>query len=86
MQHTPGPWKVEPPLSALNEYGYEVIRDGVGICELGRTEQDGANARLIAAAPDLLAMCKELLRAGTPSTKNLHDLEAVIAKAESLPA
>ena len=53
MKHTPGPWRVE------TERAYIQITptDNVAICELwrrGNPELEMANARLIAAAPDLL--------------------------------
>lgn len=67
QQHTPGPWTAEevivrPP----NQRSWEVNCDKGGrvlICNTGNSadgtvppaEQRGANARLIAAAPDLLA-------------------------------
>lgn len=60
-QHTPGPWKIdqnaELPLAIIEsgEMGY-------GIAEIGeRNPINLANARLIAAAPDLLAALKALL-------------------------
>jgi hypothetical protein len=54
-KHTPGPWIIDPalelPLAVIAD-----TEDGLGICELGtRTLETEANARLIAAAPDLLA-------------------------------
>lgn len=57
MRHTPGPWKVQKGSScyhAVSEDGYLstgcISFDGRGL----------ANARLIAAAPDLLALLVEL--------------------------
>jgi|LGOV01.1.fsa_nt_gb hypothetical protein len=65
MKHTPGPWK------AINKY--TVVRDAgdptpriivqttiSGECGLYDGNADEANARLIAAAPDMLAMLEEL--------------------------
>ena len=60
-QHTPGPWTFEYE----NEY-----HDGGGFAEWFEVQADGdriakvdeeADARLIAAAPDLLAACREVL-------------------------
>ena len=55
MTHTLGPWTVDD--------NYIMCRyDGNGnyICRmLGRGEETDANARLIAAAPDLLAACNK---------------------------
>lgn len=57
MKHTPGPW-----------WDYETLDGGVRIdapsgliCRLRPDEDAKANARLIAAAPELLQMCTELL-------------------------
>ena len=55
MSHTPGPWKVDRPY----------IRGAgrvIASLESGRNEvEDAANARLIAAAPELLEVCEALL-------------------------
>lgn len=69
-KHSPGPWHIE------DEYIFDAILSRVATvdfgddCEetitgAGRTPQGTgrANARLIAAAPDLLAACKAALRA-----------------------
>lgn len=76
MKHTPGPWRVDET-KALGAYGVWTEaathpgHDGAGypsqICSVGPTnkeiprDQRDANARLIAAAPELLAACKMLL-------------------------
>lgn len=57
VQHTPGPWKAQP--------GENFVTDGrdIVICEMHRhhtDEQVKANARLIAAAPDLLVSLQAL--------------------------
>jgi len=57
--HTPGPWIIDPdatlPLAVIRLSSDENV-DGDGICEIGeRTPQNEADARLICAAPDLLA-------------------------------
>lgn len=75
MTHTTGPWKVDQPSG--NEGEAEVITAPCGriICwtadtwspedgEASVTEEDLANGRLIAAAPELLAAIKGLLDAG----------------------
>ena len=70
-KHTPGPWKIDDatdlPLAVIvgND---ESDEDGMGICEIGAPTQTRdeaapeqfANARLIAAAPRLLAELKAL--------------------------
>jgi hypothetical protein len=62
-KHTPGPWAVSDGAilsDRVNAYG------NFWICGFGRgdeanTDEDQANARLIAAAPDLLRACRGLL-------------------------
>lgn len=58
-EHTPGPWQVSHttdctgyPLYAIHGFGGEEKRD---------KELHDANARLIAAAPDLLGVLKEVI-------------------------
>lgn len=55
MKHTPGPWKIDEnkdlPLAVIIDDD-----DGMGIAEIGEyTEENIANANLIAAAPDMLS-------------------------------
>ena len=63
-KHTPGPWRndcfmVLAPPNVGNYKGREICHTG------GHDIRDGneseANARLIAAAPDLLAACEQLM-------------------------
>lgn len=57
-KHTPGPWRV-----ATFDDQLEVIRDfAQSICSMCRTD-GGANARLIAAAPELAEACRRLTKA-----------------------
>src|SRR5262245_40952304 len=71
MKHTPGPWTVDDGDSDIfGAFAY----DGNAVCYLSQPdacggmlplrgrEQDEANARLIAAAPDLLTACQLLTR------------------------
>lgn len=60
-KHTPGPW--EPITDKHGEVVvYEAVtRANLDICKMGGNTNDGANARLIAAAPDLLEALKGLL-------------------------
>jgi hypothetical protein len=58
-KHTPGPW-------ISSSYGFNVLGDNqrVSVCQLdGKQSQvvKEANAKLIAAAPDLLNACNEAL-------------------------
>lgn len=97
-QHTPGPWK--------RRWSHETRGDGstietgrihgardVKIAELALTANVDADARLIAAAPELLEALKETERAlavsGTPCALDahacrlvLHAAHAAIEKAE----
>jgi hypothetical protein len=81
MNHTPGPWTVDTTV-ALGAYGVWTDyvthpgHDGAGygsqICsvlpdskDISREQRD-ANARLIAAAPDLLAACEAFFDQANP--------------------
>ncbi len=99
---TPGPWMVEPhaddfdgPISVVSEYSMTQGRktaNWIAECDLqdDRVEENYANARLIAAAPDLYAAIAESLeyldamlgpcKAGCDCL--LHGFHAAIAKAE----
>lgn len=60
VAHTPGPWEVtdEAVLSKdINDYGNWIVAD----CRRELTDQDRANLRLIAAAPEILdILCRAL--------------------------
>lgn len=65
MGHTPGPWEVAPPGYVDEHYA---VLDGFGhtASVYGYPEQEAvalANARLIAAAPELLAALQEAVTA-----------------------
>lgn len=60
MKHTPGPWEACKPEEALHAVRRQIAHNPLGmiICDVGYGETEEvniANARLIAAAPDLLA-------------------------------
>ena len=92
-KHTPGPWTLK-----LTENGHPVIEDRVGrkvveqFCNGGTSEgsEGRDNARLIAAAPDLLAACKTMLSSMRLMDDGAEDVQreaedmmrAAIAKAE----
>lgn len=98
-QHTPGPWAVDAgPHDARGrrhlcirpgQTGWLIasLRDEPGWGEGDPSQRAEANARLIAAAPDLLAACIEALGM-LPDCDNAHAdvvmalIEAAIAKAE----
>lgn len=60
--HTPGPWKIDPVFIAqtmttslhFGEYRFPYQRTAEGLSRTYPREEAEANARLIAAAPDLL--------------------------------
>jgi hypothetical protein len=86
-QHTPGPWEIDQAI----RHGFTVYSQQAGFI-VGYMDEEGrygaveseANARLIAAAPDLLEALEELLvqREGHYSTQTAWDkARAAIAKA-----
>jgi len=88
--HTPGPWRAGIPSDGLHVTLVETP-DGkpVARADFGRDECS-ANARLMAAAPELLALCKRALAIETSVTQGqerelregfANDLRAAIAKA-----
>jgi len=56
MQHTPGPWDYEPYEDSPPESA--IIGGVYQIAVVGYDDAEYSNARLIAAAPDLLAACE----------------------------
>lgn len=100
MSHTPGPWRVGGvtqdhdckmcPIFAGSDRIAQVL-GGANTYEVEDwNEEDMANARLIAAAPDLLMACKVALKrigvdgctVGRFERDALDRIEAAIAKAE----
>lgn len=94
--YTLGPWRVvdRPGRGLQVEWGVDEDGDERPVCHLRWT--DGlrpvvtarvmADARLIAAAPDLLAACQEFVRkcecGEAQSTRSYRQMKAAIAKAE----
>lgn len=99
-KHTPGPWKAV--ISENNAGGWVPMRQYITIeteseiiaaydtfsCEYPDDDENAANARVMAAAPDLLEALKRCvgsLRSVSPGGDGDHDVEfarAAIAKAE----
>ncbi len=89
MPHTPGEWEVDETV-ATGAYG--VWRGSDQICSVltesflvtdgpeNRAERD-ANARLIAAAPDLLEALRGVVRVADRATDEFDAARAAIAKA-----
>jgi hypothetical protein len=59
QEHAPGPWRAHD--NGLGEFSVLACHDTMRVasCSFGQIS-DPANARLIAAAPDLLAACEAL--------------------------
>jgi len=94
-KHTPGPWKVsifgDIETEKTDEYGIAIRRIAYDEgCLGGGNEEDQANARLIAAAPELLEACKAVVKwaevFGPITSENIEPFiqqcGAAIAKAE----
>lgn len=71
MSHTPGPWRLEEFFKDIAiQAGPTKLGDLLEVAQLPlqhsnfSPEQVGANARLIAAAPDLLEACIAVVKAG----------------------
>ncbi len=94
MKHTPGPWEVNDTkadvrVESAGEHGW--ANDGWAICQLMGPECD-ANARLIAAAPDifrelshLVALLEPIEREGrmnVPGLATLNGARAALARVE----
>jgi hypothetical protein len=84
-QHTPGPWRVKSErwvVATRGEHEGEILIAPTYWMEVAPDEA-AANARLIAAAPDLLDCCTKALAAwtGDGPAIDLDTLRAAIAKA-----
>lgn len=85
MQHTPGPWKVNyTKFSEVRAENGAVIAECKKLTNLVNLQ---ANARLVAAAPDLLAaldrltqQCARLRMPGQPKSDAEKNAEAVLAR------
>lgn len=100
-QHTQGPWHFTNEPNAKRARGKFLtvlpVGDTVPVCDVNRHRgpESEANARLIAAAPELLEACEDALAAtvnestypdGPCIAKEIRDLmRAAIAKAKGTP-
>lgn len=82
--HTPGPWEInEGDGMAIAKVSMFAITApctaniGSGLSR----EENAANARLIAAAPDLLAICQQLEREGDARVQIAPDLRVALRAA-----
>ena len=66
-KHTPGPWQVEPRTENGTYYVSIPRKDGTiftssWVAQVGPfNDEDEANARLVAAAPELLEACEDMV-------------------------
>lgn len=81
--YTPGPWVVQETNFAQQKNVYAQTDKPPIATVYGSTGENEANARLIAAAPDLLAALKECITAVdvTMYGMAIHNARAAIAKA-----
>lgn len=90
-KHTPGPWHIESePFNVWDANGLLIARAHSQLEQDDDWERGCANARLIAAAPDLLAVVKDAVecqRLQQPCDRYpwFNDALAAIAKAECSP-
>ncbi len=90
MEHTPGPWEAEGGASDAPDPRWQIFTESL-ILAVTCGGNDQANARLIAAAPELLDACKTAkhwilgvlqdVAAETYSDDIYDDLDAAITKA-----
>lgn len=91
-KHTPGPWEIRTELGINNKHLLLIDGDNSSycVCDVGakRVIENLSNARLIAAAPELLEACKEALVMAKHWNKSKDDFlyvelcEKAIKKAE----
>ena len=78
-KHTPGPWKINADCPMAEHGRISIETDDYYIALLDAGARQAANARLIAAAPELLEFAEEVRRTG--DTRLASMAIAVIAKA-----
>jgi hypothetical protein len=82
MKHTPGPWTYYPESDSSCS---AIVAPGAFVCEFIESPNE-ANARLIAAAPDLLEALEDCLRvveflASDSCPTTIQNAKAALAKA-----
>jgi len=92
-KHTPGPWSTEGAdncnyMAEPDHASHRIVGDGwtiaMVLCDVGElAAASEPNARLMAAAPDLLAACKAVLDEGETTATAYDKIRAAIAKAEA---
>jgi hypothetical protein len=87
QKHTDGPWHITKENTAQHFFTFIKVRDAHDGVIAGMHVNDEANARLIAAAPDLLAALKKVLtmtEGVAPLGSFGEQARAAIAKAEGV--
>lgn len=91
-KHTPGPWKVIEGNDRNGKYTRVAGTDGWGVladCGMGLRaafDEQEANARLIAAAPDMLALLQRIMHAPADTIQVCGDTIKVFQEMRSLLA
>ena len=87
-KHTPGPWRADNGDDGSGIPGWNIFGDRVSICSMGdyteyHKEINPHNARLIAAAPDLLAACEAVdkMLAGPAAMFDLNGMRNILRPA-----
>lgn len=80
-QHTPGPWHAMPFNGGETIYAHDNHRVAECLATGKHGEKHEANARLIAAAPELLAALQNILAANPDLAEVADEARAAIAKA-----
>ena len=78
-KHTPGPWLT----AATNRIGYIYIQDSDGVAITDPSPLKIADARLIAAAPELLAALRHLLEDAVALNMGESDRSGVLVEARA---
>ncbi len=87
-KHTPGPWKVDLETGEIEAQGAVLGTiygaDDYPCCEEDVSEECRANARLIAAAPEMLDALKACLNMvdGDGCPPNFDEIRRIVRKAE----
>ena len=82
--HTPGPWAADPvTLMVTSERGLVCVVEDRVHADYDNSAEIEANARLIASAPDLLAICLELDQWERDPDKYGGDLAELAIKARA---
>lgn len=87
VKHTPGPWHFSSARTSCDFHVHQKSGVMIAVCGRSTAVENEANARLIAAAPELLAALKGFLdHVGGAADRDLQSLlyqaEDAISKAE----